>query len=250
MNTFLVALAFFTRIPVERYCRHSQDALNRCNRFFPIVGTIIGSIGAIIFWLSSLILPIDIAIILSMVATIMATGAFHEDGFADMCDGFGGGWTKEQIMSIMKDSRIGTYGTVAIVFLLGTKFALLRNANCNLIPLMLIVGHTLSRLMATFAMYALKYVRGDELSKSKPIAKNLHYTDLIIATITGLSTIIIMPNWLFALALLPMAIALILMCIWFKKRIGGYVGDCLGGLQQVCEITFYTACIVIETKII
>ena len=118
---FLCAVMFFTRIPVQLATPYSEFALNKSRKYFPFIGVIIGSIAAICIYLLQLFLPLSLAVILSTVITILATGAFHEDGFADTCDGFGGGWDKIQVLTIMKDSRIGSYGTVGLIMMLGLK---------------------------------------------------------------------------------------------------------------------------------
>ena len=122
INLFWTALMFYTRIPCPTHINHSEDNLNKATRFFPFIGWIVGVISFIAYYLFQLILPIEIAIIFSLIAGILTTGAFHEDGFADFFDGFGGGWTKDKILKIMKDSRVGTYGMVASILLLALKF--------------------------------------------------------------------------------------------------------------------------------
>jgi len=119
---FLTAVLFFTRIPCPKWVDHSPEFINKSSRYFPLVGMVVGGIGALGYFGSQFVLPIDIAIIISMIATVWITGAFHEDGFADVCDGFGGGWTKEKILTIMKDSRLGTFGVSGLIFILGLKF--------------------------------------------------------------------------------------------------------------------------------
>ncbi len=100
IQIFFAALMFFTRIPCPTWVKHSQETLNKASRYFPLIGWIVGAIGASVFWISSLLFPPVLAVLLSMIATILLTGAFHEDGFADVCDGFGGGWTQEEILRI------------------------------------------------------------------------------------------------------------------------------------------------------
>ena len=102
--------------------------------YFPLIGWIVGGFSALIFWASSFLFPVSISIIFSMIASILVTGAFHEDGFADVCDGFGGGWTKEKILEIMKDSRVGSYGVIGMILMLGTKFAVLYQMNPHINP--------------------------------------------------------------------------------------------------------------------
>lgn len=128
IELFFNALRFFTRMPVPRWVGHSTDLLNHSARYFPLVGWLVGLVGAAGFLIVGLALPVSLAIVLSMAATIRFTGAFHEDGFGDVCDGFGGGWDRAQVLSIMKDSRIGAYGAIGLVLMLIAKFlALLRD---------------------------------------------------------------------------------------------------------------------------
>ncbi|PZX13845.1 cobalamin-5'-phosphate synthase [Breznakibacter xylanolyticus] len=240
---FATALMFFTRIPVS--VPYSQELLNRCNRYFPLVGMLVGGIGAGVFWGASLILPSSVAVLLSMVATVLVTGAFHEDGFADVCDGFGGGWTKARVLEIMKDSRVGAYGVIGMFFLLGVKFVALREIPDKIIPATLIAGHTLSRLMAVMTMHGLEYVREDESSKSKPVTKNIQGGDLLIAIISALLVLFLFYSWWFALLPFVMLISKFFVDAWFKRRIGGYTGDCLGTVQQITEVVAYLAVLVI-----
>ncbi len=245
---FLTALSFFTRFPVGSIVDYSQDSLNRCNRYFPLIGLIVGGVAALSYYLFLLILPASVALLLSMLLTILFTGAFHEDGFADMCDGFGGGWKKEQILNIMKDSRIGTYGSIGLIGILLLKYSSLMELRHNQIFAIMVSAHILSRTMAVTTMYTLSYVREDEASKSKPITKNLHIKDLTIALLSSAVILLIHLYWLpaiFLISIIPMFMVKRLMERWFVKHIGGYVGDCLGAIQQVTEIVFYLTMLVI-----
>ena len=118
IRLFFTALMFFTRLPCPAWVGYSESYLNHSARYFPLVGVIVGGIGGLTFWLAQLIWPPSIAVLLSMLATIAVTGAFHEDGLADSCDGFGGGWGKEQVLAIMKDSRLGTFGAIGLGLIL------------------------------------------------------------------------------------------------------------------------------------
>ncbi len=239
INLFLTALMFYTRIPVPRSLGFSNERLNRATRYFPLIGWIIGGIGALVFYGLNWILPVEVAVFLSMMATIFATGAFHEDGFADFCDGFGGGYTREQIFAIMKDSRIGTYGTVGLVGMLGTKFLALQSLPPLIIPLVLVAGHAFSRLMPVVIIFTSWYSREDELSKTKPIGKRGKNSDLLLAVFLGLLPMILLP-WQFMAVLLPLSLLLtFLFKKYIERKIGGYTGDCLGALQQIIEVVFY-----------
>lgn len=195
LHLFLTAVMFYTRIPVPGNIGHSDEKLNKSTKYFPFMGWIVGAFGALIFYLSLFVIPISLAVILSMISTILLTGAFHEDGFADSCDAFGGGWTKEKILEIMKDSRIGTYGSVGLILILATKYLSIINIDVKQIPLVLISAHAFSRYIATGIIFFSEYAREDNLSKSKPVGKSMNSVDYLIAFIFGSTP-------LFALALI------------------------------------------------
>ncbi|MEZ0236920.1 MAG: adenosylcobinamide-GDP ribazoletransferase, partial [Methylophilaceae bacterium] len=119
---FFTALMFFTRIPCARWAGSSEDDLNRASRYFPLVGVIVGLVAALVYLAAKLVFPQEVAVLASIAATLWLTGAFHEDGLADAADGLGGGWEKEQVLTIMQDSRLGSYGALAMIMALLTKF--------------------------------------------------------------------------------------------------------------------------------
>ncbi|WP_282087411.1 adenosylcobinamide-GDP ribazoletransferase [Aquimarina algiphila] len=236
---FFTALMFFTRIPCPKWVNHDPQYLRLSSKYFPLIGIIVGSIGALIYYGASFLFSTEISLLLSIFATVYATGAFHEDGFADVCDGFGGGWTKEKILLIMKDSRLGTYGTIGLLLILGVKFAALRETNTSYIPLILISGHSLSRFIATTLIFTHPYVRDAEDSKAKPAAKSMTISMLIISSIFGIAPLFFFKNpWIF-LTLIPMYVSKIFLAYKFKKWIGGQTGDCAGAVQQLSEVVFY-----------
>lgn len=238
-NIFLTAIMFFTRIPVPKNLPYSEEYLNSSSKYLPIIGWIVGGLSGLVFFGFNFIFPANIAIILSMVASILVTGAFHEDGFADVCDGFGGGWTKEKILDIMKDSRIGAYAMIGMFFLLLTKYTSLNHIDAHLLPLILITGHTLSRFCATLFIYTHNYVRGDQTSKSKPLGKKIKTGEFIFALITSLLPFVIFQS-LWVLIVIPFVIIVkFLFASYINRWIGGYTGDCLGATQQITEVSFY-----------
>lgn len=232
---FLTAVMFFTRVPV-RLNNFDEADLNKSTRFFPLIGILVGIAGALVFWLSDILLPLEIAVLLSMVATVLLTGAFHEDGLADAIDGLGGGWTKEQVLTIMVDSRIGSYGAIGLVLALLTKYQALSYQVATLIPASIVAGHALSRLCAVLVMFTQSYVKTE--GKSKPLATQLNVMELVIATFFGLLPLMFL-DLKSLLALVPVALTWIWFSLKIKKRIGGYTGDCLGAMQQLTEIAFY-----------
>ncbi len=245
IQLFFTALMFYSRIPVPKSLSYSENDLNCSTKYFPLLGIIVGCFVALVYWLGHFIFPISITIVLSMIVGIFITGSFHEDGFADVCDGFGGGWTAEDRLRIMKDSRIGTYGTIGLVLILLLKFLLLNNFNHTLIPIILICTHALSRSMAVIVIFLGKYARIDATSKVKPIGKSITRGEFIVAMSFGIIPMFLFLNPFILLILVLPIIATFWLMKYFEKRIGGYTGDCLGAIQQVSEICIYISFIIL-----
>lgn len=239
IRIFIAALMFFTRISCPKWINYSSEYLAKSARYFPLVGIIVGSIGALVYYGSSFIFPHPLAILLSMISTILATGAFHEDGLADMCDGFGGGWNKQDILRIMKDSRTGTYGVVGLCTVLALKFAALYYVDSRLIPLVLIAGHSLSRFVASTLLYNLDYVRDDDQSKAKPAAGRMSTSSLFVGLLFVIVPLALFLNYFIFLLLIPVFAMRWYLGRFFVKWIGGQTGDCAGATQQICEVVFY-----------
>src|SRR6516164_2666612 len=123
---FLTAVMFLTRIHVPKNIDHSPEYLEKSTKYFPLIGWLVGGISIIVFLILRRYTSPDIAVLASMIASLLTTGALHEDGFADTCDAFGGGWTREKILQIMKDSRIGSFGAIGLWVILFAKFLLLK----------------------------------------------------------------------------------------------------------------------------
>lgn len=232
---FLTAVIFFTRVPVKLN-GFEEAHLNKSARYFTLVGILVGMVGAATFWLSDILLPQEIAILISMAATVLFTGAFHEDGLADAIDGLGGGWTREQVLTIMVDSRIGSYGAIGLVLVLLTKYQSLSYQSSAFIPASIIAAHALSRLCAVLVMFTQGYVKAE--GKAKPLATQLSIPELMLATFFGLLPMMFL-EMKFLVALLPVIIVWGWFSLKIKSRIGGYTGDCLGAMQQLTEVTFY-----------
>ncbi|MDD3352452.1 adenosylcobinamide-GDP ribazoletransferase [Zoogloea sp.] len=242
LELFFIALGFFTRLPVPGWVVFRPEKLGQAARFLPLVGWIIGLAGALTYGLVVQVLPVEIAIVLSMALTIRLTGAFHEDGWADTCDGLGGGWTREQVLAIMKDSRIGSYGTIGLVLLLLAKYLALSSlASQEDYPVIaaLLVAHPLSRLAAVAVMALLDYARSDDSSKSAPVARRPTALELGVATLAGVLPLLLLS----ALEALGALLAVAIVVIWsrrtYARRLGGYTGDCLGATQQLAELGIY-----------
>jgi len=248
LRLFFTALQFFTRIPAPGWVGHSAEQLNQAARYFPLAGLVVGLLAAGILWLGALLLSIGLAVALSMLASILITGGFHEDGLSDFIDGIGGGYTREKMLSIMKDSHVGAYGVIAIVLALLIKFqallALMDRHSLVMVVTAVIAAHAISRLMALSIMLTQQYVREDDAARAKPVVQDLSRTSYAIALFTGGIAVALLFVSGFALmniaGALALAIALRIYLGWtFKKKLGGYTGDCLGAVQQITEIGLY-----------
>jgi len=260
VQAFFTAVMFYTRIPCPKWVDHSEEYLKISRKYFPLIGWIVGGISGLVLIVFLNLLTANIAVLLSLATGLLLTGAFHEDGFADTLDGFGGGWTKEKILAIMKDSRLGTYGAVGLFILILLKFMALTElvqwATTNaysfeLYPSLVacfVSGHSVSRFMALtfFKTHAYARLNDDIGSKSKPVAKGYFpLVDLFIAAAFGLLPLALFQDYAVFLALIPCVIATWWMGRWFNKWIEGYTGDCLGAVQQVNEVIFYLSILVI-----
>ena len=244
---FWAAVMFYTRVPVPSSYQHSDHHFNQSRKYFPLIGLMAGLLAGLVVVTFVKILPLSVSVALSMASTILLTGAFHEDGFADCCDGFGGGWDKTQVLTIMKDSRVGAYATIDMIVLLGVKLLSLLEIgliSLYLLVLVLINGHALSRLGASLAIEQLTYVQDIDRSKVKPInIASLSVTDWCVSCAFAVPALVLLtvhsPQALVALPIMTASYWLI--CRYFHQRIGGYTGDCLGAMQQILELVFYVA---------
>ena len=243
VRLFFIALQFFTRVPIPRWVGFEASWLQHASRYFPLVGLFVALVVALVYAAAAWLWPAPVAVLLSTAAGLYLTGAFHEDGLADMCDGFGGGQTRERIMEIMKDSRIGSYGAVALIVTLGLKVTTLSLLAPGQAIGALLLAHPLSRLAAVSLIRSASYAR--DAGKAKPMAQEMRAAEFAIATgctllpalVLGALNIVAWP------ALGAAVIASAVVAWWlrglFVRCIGGYTGDCLGAVQQVSEVAIY-----------
>jgi len=239
----LAAIGFFTRLPVPAAVGYSAELLQHAARWLPAVGLLVGGIAALVCLAALQLWPQPVAVLLAMAATLLATGAFHEDGLADTADGLGGGWDKAKILAIMKDSRVGSYGVVALWLALSGKFVLLCAVDRSLLPWALLAGHVLSRFAPLVLLATMDYARPDDqpgqASKSRPLTARLSFGALAFAALFPLLAAWPLP-WPQALAGAGLAaLATVWLMAKCRRWLGGYTGDCLGAVQQVAEIAFY-----------
>jgi adenosylcobinamide-GDP ribazoletransferase len=249
---FFTAAQFLTRLPTPAVRDFDPSALSQSVRYFPLVGVLVGLINVGVWRLSSLRLPAAVSIGLMLAASAVLTGALHEDGLADACDGFGAGTTPDRVLAIMKDSRIGAYGAIGVSLMLGLKWTALAALPLALFPLVVIAAHSMSRWCAIGLIWRLAYVRADGEAKAKPFAGRLSGSAWTLSGLIGLAGFaplaLAWVRWggagpALGAAVLgggaaAAALAALLAAVYFRRRIGGYTGDCLGAVQQLAELAF------------
>jgi adenosylcobinamide-GDP ribazoletransferase len=241
LETFLGAIRFFTRLPILSAIGQNEGDLAKAMRYFSAIGLIVGALAGLAFAVTTFFWPKTLAVLAAMVTAILLTGALHEDGWSDTVDGFGsvgGGGDREKILDIMRDSHIGSFGALGLIALLLARFLTLVEIDMLLVPVALIAGHAVSRLCATFVFHSLDYARAD--GKAAPFTDKLGKNDLIFASVLAILPVLLLSPLQSIPALLFAAGASFWLYRLFKQRIGGYTGDCLGAVQQLAEVAFYS----------
>ena len=276
LRHFLLALQFFTRIPVTGrlavWVGFSPAMLRASAAYFPAVGVVIGGLvvlltAALMHYLPTAYAPLAAAA-LGTAWSVWLTGAFHEDGLADVADGLGGSYDRERALIIMKDSRVGAFGAIAVVLALLSKVALLAllgAVGTLWMCFALMAGHVVSRTWPLLIIRWLPHVGDDAGSKSKPLADQISLASLILALLWCATTLALI-SWVAASVLsgidvqtlttaqvlpvlkvlacggLASALIFVYLLRLFARRLHGFTGDCLGTTQQLCEIAFYLGC--------
>ncbi len=237
LRYFFTALGYFTRVPVPRWVGFERDYLNAAARYFPLVGAMVGGVAALVYLAALRVFPAGIAVLLSMAATLVLTGAFHEDGLADCVDAFGGAYTREDALRIMHDSRIGAFGAITLMIALALKWQTLAALPPQRVAWTMIAAHAASRAFAISYLVTLDYVRAE--GKAKPVAQRMSVSSFALALAFGLPWLFVTDWKLACVTIVALMVLRLFIGRYFVRRIGGYTGDCLGFAQQVFEIAIY-----------
>ena len=240
-----LAVMFFTRLPVPKSTPYSEQRMNQANRYFSLVGLIVGGLVCAVFGWLTLYFSTTVSVVLAMILSVVVTGAFHEDGLADMADGIGGGTSIERRLAIMKDSRLGSYGAVTLLLILLLKFTLLTGlAELGLLIPSILLSYALSRAVAASLIFNTPYVSEEDCSKSKPLAAKQSLHELVILIAIGC-----LPLFFFVaindFVSFFLVLSLVLVSFryffraWLVKGLAGFTGDCLGAAQQTSEVVIY-----------
>ena len=238
---FLLAVQFLTRCPVPFPELFTESRFVASTRYYPLVGLFVGAVAGAAFWLAHVFFPVPLAVVLATAASLLATGAFHEDGFADTCDGLGGGATREESLEIMRDSRLGTYGAAGLGLMLAAKVLALAAAPAALIPWLLAAAHAASRASAVLAAAGGSYVR--DAGTAKPVASGVAPGSLTLALVTATAAVgglwLVTSPAVMVAGLAGLAAGHVVMRALYECKLGGYTGDCLGAVQQTSELGLY-----------
>jgi adenosylcobinamide-GDP ribazoletransferase len=241
-SDFLAAVQFLTRVPVPSPS-YTPDSLARSVKFFPLVGLLVGASAALVHLLLAPHMPRAVTALLVLTYLLLLTGCIHEDGLADAADGFGGGWSRDKILSIMRDSRIGSYGSTALTLSLLGRVLLISSLPLVLIPQYLIASHVLCQWTTLPLSFYLSSARAQSEESADGqgarIARLTSASSLIAGTLFSFAVVIALLR-VHAVFAIGAAITITLLTgLYYQKRIGGVTGDCFGATNQVAEIAVY-----------
>jgi adenosylcobinamide-GDP ribazoletransferase len=237
LRYFLAAVQVLTRLPVPHAGGFSEEWMERGVKYFPLVGALVGAICAAVLVLSSKLWAGTLPAILTVAAGIAITGGLHEDGFADFFDAMGGA-TREARLAIMKDSRLGTYGVLALGAGIGIKVSALAALPIAVAAAALLAAHAGARLAAVGIISMLPYAGGISAAKIKPLGHGITAADLIIASAFGVLPLLLLPTPFALSGLFAALVSAALAVVAAQRLLGGYTGDVLGAVEQVFEIAF------------
>ncbi len=236
-NEIVVAFQFLTRIPMPSTA-FEAGSLSRATRFFPLVGLVVASGAVLLQKLLMFHMSRPLVALIVLIYLVLITGCLHEDGLADTADGFGGGRTKDQILAILKDSRIGSYGATALVLSLLARYLLLASLPLEHFAAYVISSHVLCRWSSMPLSYFLPPAR-EEDGQGARIAKLTSLATLTFGSIFSFAVVAFALRWS---AVAPVLIAIFTFAVsgWFyARKIGGVTGDCFGATNQLTEIAVY-----------
>ena len=236
------AFIFFTRLPFWRLHQPPKECYNTVVEHWPLTGWLTGGIMAATLWLCAQALPYYIAVLIAIVMRLLVTGALHEDGLADFFDGFGGGNNRQRILDIMKDSHIGTYGVISLIFYFLLLFFCLSSMPPNMAALAILAADPYAKMLTSQLVTMMPYARREEEAKAKVVYRKISVVSGISLAFQGL-----LPLGLFiyytgmawqTLIFIPALVMYFLyLLIW--RKIHGYTGDCCGAVCLLVELSVY-----------
>lgn len=238
MRKLAAAVILFTRLPLWRWVSPSQADYSDAVVFWPLTGWLTAGVTALALLGFASVVPEFTAVVLALAARILLTGALHEDGLADFCDGFGCGGDKARILGIMKDSHIGTYGVIGLIIYYLLTVSLLSSLPPFCSACAIFAADPFSKLCAAQITNILPYAR-PEGAKNKISYARMGWRKLVFQILCGtlpLFFLLSLSPW-FALAAVMPILTVIFLMFMMSRRIGGYTGDCCGATFLFCEVS-------------
>lgn len=247
MRQLLAAFIFFTRLPFWRLANVPADCFKRILPYWPLTGWLTAVCSVLVLYTASFVLPVNVSLLLAMITRLLMTGCLHEDGLADFIDGFGGGTSRERILSIMKDSHIGTYGVIGLIFYFAFYYSILVNLSIGLMIAAILAGDPLTKGISAMIVNRLPYVRTEQASKSGVVYNKMNVKEYIICVLAAAFPLISLPHIVYMLAALLPIVCWYFLTSLMKRKIYGYTGDCCGAMFLLCELCFYLGILLIYT---
>ena len=243
MDRIWAALIFFTRLPFWRLHEPPKECYQTVVEHWPLVGWLTGGIMAGTLWLSSLVFPYPMAVLLAIVMRMLVTGALHEDGLADFLDGFGGGGNNRQrILAIMKDSHIGTYGVIGLILYLLLLFSCLVSMTHKMAAMAILAADPFAKMLTSQLVSMMPYARREEEEKAKVVYRKISVASGISLAVQGLLPIALFiwytgVAWETMIFIPALVMYFLYLLIW--RKIQGYTGDCCGAVCLLVELSVY-----------
>lgn len=236
------ALIFFTRLPFWRLHQPPKECYATVVEHWPLAGWITGGAMAATLYFGSWYLPYMVAVLLAIVVRLLVTGALHEDGLADFLDGFGGGSSRERILAIMKDSHIGTYGVIGLIFYELLLAAALMSMTPQLAALTILAADPYSKMVTSQLVTMMPYARHEDEAKNRTVYRKMSLQAGISLAIQGLLPMVAYiwytdMRWDLIIFIPALVMYFLYLLIWRKLR--GYTGDCCGAVCLLVELTVY-----------
>lgn len=238
MKKVLAALIFFTRLPFWRLGEVQPQYYKRVVELWPAVGWLTGGMSALTVYLTWPIFTPGVSVTLAFLVRLLITGALHEDGLADFCDGMGGGTSREKILAIMKDSHIGTYGVIGLILYYLLAVGSLAVMNMYVVMAVFMAADTWSKWCAAQIINFLPYARTEAQAKNHTIYSRMSAGAWIIGCFFGALPLVLLPLHLLPAAFAP-ALMSALLIFFMHRKLSGYTGDCCGATFLLCELSFF-----------
>ncbi len=246
------ALIFFTRLPFWRIYQPPKESYRAVVEYWPLAGWLTAGVMAAILYFGPAVFPYALVVAFAILARLLMTGALHEDGLADFCDGFGGGTDRERILAIMKDSRIGTYGVLGLVVYFLLLFLALYLLPPETAALTVLAADPFSKMLAGQIVQMMPYARTEAEAKNKVVYRKVNIAGSISLAFQGLLPVVpllvfcdvVTAQWHLVVFVPCLMMYFLYLKIWHKLR--GYTGDCCGAMFLLVELSLYlTVCAIV-----